>query len=96
MCYVLRAIDRESSELTTLPPVVNAVDFGHDGPARGCNFAVLFPVWDILFGTARFDGRFEATGIRDQLPEHGGRNYGQGFWAQQWLGLRRLVGRDAV
>ncbi len=78
----------------------HAIGIGHEsngpGTLGGCNFAVLFPVWDILFGTARFDGRFEATGIRDQLPEHGGRNYGQGFWAQQWLGLRRLVGRDAV
>ena len=35
----------------------------------------------------------EPTGIRDQLPEQGGRDYGQGFWAQQWLGLKRLAGR---
>jgi len=78
----------------------HAIGIGHegDGPGTlgGCNFAVLFPVWDILFGTARFDGRFEATGIRDQLPDHGGRDYGRGFWSQQWLGLRRLVGLDAV
>jgi sterol desaturase/sphingolipid hydroxylase (fatty acid hydroxylase superfamily) len=37
----------------------------------GCNFAVLFPVWDMLFGTARFDGTYEATGIRDQLAQEG-------------------------
>lgn len=77
----------------------HAIGIGHEshgpGTLGGCNFAVLFPVWDILFGTARFDGRFEPTGIRDQLPECGGRDYGRGFWAQQWLGLRRLVGRDA-
>ena len=70
---------------------------GHEsqgpGTLGGCNFAVLFPVWDLLFGTARFDGRYEPTGIRDQLPEQGGRDYGQGFWAQQWLGLKRLCGR---
>jgi len=78
----------------------HAIGIGHEsegpGTLGGCNFAVLFPVWDILFGTARFDGGFEPTGIRDQLPDQGGRDYGRGFWAQQWLGLRRLVGRDAV
>lgn len=74
----------------------HAIGLGHEGALPGtlggCNFAVLFPVWDMLFGTARFDGRFEPTGIRDQLPEHGGRDYGTGFWAQQWLGLKRLLG----
>ncbi len=72
----------------------HGIGVGHEGHAPGtlggCNFAVLFPVWDILFGTARFDGQFDPTGIRDQLPEHGGRDYGSGFWAQQWLGLKRL------
>ncbi|MBK7263623.1 MAG: hypothetical protein IPI03_17895 [Rubrivivax sp.] len=57
----------------------------------GHNFAVLFPIWDMLAGSARFDGRFDATGIRDLLPEHGGRDCGQGFWAQQRLGLQRLA-----
>lgn len=75
----------------------HAIGVGHEGSTPGslggCNFAVLFPVWDVLFGTARFDGRFEPTGIRDQLPEHGGRDYGRGFWAQQRLGLLRLFGR---
>lgn len=74
----------------------HAIGLGHEGAQPGtlggCNFAVLFPVWDVLFGTARFDGRFEPTGTRDQLPEHGGRDYGAGFWAQQWLGLKRLLG----
>lgn len=74
----------------------HAIGVGHEshgpGTLGGCNFAVLFPVWDLLFGTARFDGRYEPTGIRDQLPEQGARDYGEGFWAQQWLGLRRLLG----
>jgi hypothetical protein len=48
-------------------------------------------VWDILFRTASYDFRPEPTGIRDQLPEEGGRDYGRGFWQQQWLGLRRFV-----
>ena len=37
--------------------------------------------------------RYDPTGIRDQLVEEGGRDYGRGFWAQQWLGLRRAFGR---
>jgi sterol desaturase/sphingolipid hydroxylase (fatty acid hydroxylase superfamily) len=73
----------------------HAIGIGHEsrgaGSLGGHNFAVLFPVWDLMFGTARFDAAIEPTGIRDQLPEAGGRDYGKGFWAQQWLGLRRLV-----
>jgi sterol desaturase/sphingolipid hydroxylase (fatty acid hydroxylase superfamily) len=69
----------------------HAIGVGHEsqgaGSLGGHNFAVLFPVWDLLFGTARFDGREGPTGIRDQLA---GRDYGRGFWAQQWLGVRRL------
>jgi hypothetical protein len=30
----------------------HAMGIGHEGPARGVNFAVLFPVWDVLFRTA--------------------------------------------
>ena len=73
------------------------IGIGHEsagaGTLGGHNFAVLFPLWDIVFGTARFDGRYEPTGIRDQLPGQGDRDYGRGFWAQQWLGLKRLAGR---
>jgi sterol desaturase/sphingolipid hydroxylase (fatty acid hydroxylase superfamily) len=57
----------------------------------GHNFGVLLPWWDIWFGTANFEQRFDATGVRDQV-EHG-RDYGRGFWRQQWLGLLRLAGR---
>ncbi len=73
------------------------IGVGHESGAAGSlgghNFAVLFPLWDIVFGSARFDGRYEPTGIRDQLPDQGARDYGRGFWAQQWLGLKRLAGR---
>lgn len=73
------------------------IGLGHESAGRGTlgghNFAVLFPLWDLLFGTARFDGRYEPTGIRDQLPGEGARDYGQGFWSQQWRGLLRLAGR---
>ena len=72
----------------------HAVGLGHESAGQGSlgghNFAVLFPVWDILFRSARFDDPLQPTGIRDQLE---GRDYGRGFWAQQWLGLKRLAGR---
>ena len=58
---------------------------------RGVNFGVLLPCWDALLGSADFSGRFEPTGIRDQVEQ--GRDYGRGFWAQQWRGLLRLAGR---
>ncbi|MBP6765090.1 MAG: sterol desaturase family protein [Rubrivivax sp.] len=72
----------------------HAVGLGHEssgaGSLGGVNLAVLFPVWDMLFGTARFEDRYEPTGIRDQWE---GRDYGRGFWAQQRLGVARLLGR---
>jgi sterol desaturase/sphingolipid hydroxylase (fatty acid hydroxylase superfamily) len=68
----------------------HAIGFGHEGSKSGCNFAVLFPVWDMLFGTADFADTYPATGIRDQLA---GRDYGQGVLAQQWLGVKRLFGK---
>lgn len=75
----------------------HAIGIGHESRGKktlgGCNFAVLFPIWDIMFGTANFGKTFEVTGVRDQLPapEGKGRDYGQGFWAQQRLGLKRMV-----
>jgi len=68
----------------------HAVGFGHDGPARGCNFAVLFPVWDRLFGTLDNRPGFVPTGIRDQVE---GRDYGKGFFRQHWLAISRIFGR---
>jgi sterol desaturase/sphingolipid hydroxylase (fatty acid hydroxylase superfamily) len=68
--------------------VHHAIGLGHEGDQRGCNFAVLFPVWDVLFGTANLRDEAGATGIRDQLD---GVSYGERFWAQQWLGLKRLA-----
>ena len=71
-----------------------AYDASTPGPAGGYNFAALFPIWDVLFRSARFGVGYGPTGIHDQQPELGGRDYGRGFWAQQWLGLKRMVGRD--
>ncbi|KXW56197.1 sterol desaturase family protein [Ferrovum sp. PN-J185] len=66
----------------------HSIGIGSESGNQSCNFAVLFPIWDILFGTARFNEPLHGTGIEDQLT---GRSYGEGFWAQQWLGLQRLA-----
>jgi sterol desaturase/sphingolipid hydroxylase (fatty acid hydroxylase superfamily) len=78
-----RAPSRGSED--TPVPSVGAVKLG------GHNFGVLLPWWDMLFGTANFELRYDPTGVRDQVEQ--GRDYGHGFWLQQWLGLKRLVGR---
>lgn len=83
----------------------HSVGIGHESPIQphkevssarrtrlgGSNFGVLLPWWDMLFGTANFELRFDSTGVRDQVEQ--GRDYGRGFWNQQWLGLKRLAGR---
>lgn len=72
----------------------HSIGIGHETPGMklgGCNFGVLLPWWDMLFGSANFEQRYDPTGIRDQVEQ--GRDYGRGFWAQQWLGLKRLAGR---
>ncbi|WP_198972014.1 sterol desaturase family protein [Xylophilus sp. ASV27] len=81
----------------------HSIGIGHevvdpDGRRRlgSRNFGVLLPWWDMLFRTADFTLRYDPTGIRDQVePDAAGRvrDYGRGFWAQQWLGLKRLLGR---
>ncbi len=73
----------------------HSIGIGHEsagkGTLGGSNFGVLLPWWDMVFGTANFERRFDPTGVRDQVEQ--GRDYGRGFWSQQLQGLRRLVGR---
>ncbi len=79
----------------------HAVGVGHESRGRelgGCNFGVLLPVWDQLFGTANFAPGWHGTGVRDQFARTNpdgtvrpARDYGRGFWRQQWLGLVRLI-----
>jgi len=75
----------------------HAIGLGHEshgpGSLGGCNYAVLFPLWDIVLRTAYWGREYPATGVRDQLAGH---DYGRGFWAQQWRGLQRLAGRRVV
>ena len=73
----------------------HGVGIGHESAGRqtlgGHNFGVLFPWWDMLFRTADFSNRFDPTGVRDQVEN--GREYGQGFWSQQKLGLTRMFSK---
>ncbi len=73
----------------------HSVGIGHESAGRqtlgGHNFGVLFPWWDMMFGTVDFSNRYDPTGVRDQVEN--GRDYGQGFWAQQKIGLARLFSK---
>ena len=77
--------------------VHHSIGIGHESLKNeqtvlgGHNFGVLLPWWDMLFGTGNFQARYDPTGIRDQVE--GNRDYGRGFWSQQWMGLKRLFGK---
>jgi sterol desaturase/sphingolipid hydroxylase (fatty acid hydroxylase superfamily) len=83
----------------------HAIGIGHESHGRergGCNFGVLLPLWDMLFGTANFAPGWHGTGVRDQFERiapdgsvRAARDYGRGFWRQQWLGVVRLLERGA-
>jgi sterol desaturase/sphingolipid hydroxylase (fatty acid hydroxylase superfamily) len=70
--------------------VHHAIGIGHEGKHHGCNFASVFAWWDVLFGTANTRDFFPRTGVRDQLK---GRAYGETIFSQQWLALKRVVGK---
>jgi sterol desaturase/sphingolipid hydroxylase (fatty acid hydroxylase superfamily) len=81
----------------------HAVGFGHElghgNRARlyGCNFGVLLPWWDMLFGSADYSTPTQPTGVRAQLPAPAGagEDYGEGLWAQQGLAFVRAGRRIA-
>jgi sterol desaturase/sphingolipid hydroxylase (fatty acid hydroxylase superfamily) len=52
------------------------------------NFAPVFPVWDILFGTAIYDGKNRPTGVDDAAVDA---DNGRGWIAQQVTVLGRFV-----
>lgn len=71
-------------------------DAGHRVVLGGHNFGVLLPWWDMLMRTANFELRYDPTGVRDQVepgPDGRVRDYGRGFWSQQWQGVLRLIGK---
>jgi sterol desaturase/sphingolipid hydroxylase (fatty acid hydroxylase superfamily) len=56
---------------------------------HGRNYAVLFPVWDWIFGTADFNRHvYPRTGDPD-APE---KTATGGWFAQQWVGVKRMLG----
>ena len=85
--------ETQSKPISGAPPqgALAVHEVSRVGVLGGHNFGVILPWWDMLWGTANFDLRFDATGVRDQVEQ--GRDYGRGFWSQQWLGLKRLAGR---
>ena len=52
----------------------------------GCNFAVILPVWDVIFGTWRRDPVFPPTGVATLS----GPAVRCGYLRHQLEGLRRL------
>jgi sterol desaturase/sphingolipid hydroxylase (fatty acid hydroxylase superfamily) len=54
--------------------------------ARGCNFAVILPLWDVIFGTRRRDLDFPRTGVATL----DGAAYRCGYLRHQLQGFRRL------
>ncbi len=52
---------------------------------HGCNFAILFPFWDALFGTLHLEERLPPTGIHEDSAEAIAAR--DDFWLQQKLGL---------
>ena len=64
---------------------------------HGCNFAILLPMWDVLFGTLYLERRWPATGLHEASPEEA--NARDHFWAQQKLGFKllwkALIGKPA-
>jgi sterol desaturase/sphingolipid hydroxylase (fatty acid hydroxylase superfamily) len=54
--------------------------------SRGCNFAVILPVWDVIFSTRRRDLAFPQTGVASLT----GPAIDCGYLRHQWEGFRRL------
>jgi sterol desaturase/sphingolipid hydroxylase (fatty acid hydroxylase superfamily) len=54
---------------------------------RGCNFAVILPIWDVLFGTCRHEPAFPPTGV----AALSGTAVSCGYLRHQLEGVRRLA-----
>ncbi|AIF48936.1 sterol desaturase family protein [Dyella japonica] len=53
---------------------------------HACNYAFVFPIWDILFGTALYGRAVRPTGVCDPMVDADNRH---GMAGQQWTTLRR-------
>ena len=56
---------------------------------HACNYAFIFPIWDIVFGTALYGEASRPTGVCDPTVDADNRF---GILAQQWMTLRRWWG----
>ncbi|WP_114239422.1 sterol desaturase family protein [Dyella sp. C9] len=56
---------------------------------HACNYAFVFPLWDILFGTALYGEKVRPTGVADPSVDADNQ---RGIVAQQWMTLRRFWG----
>ncbi|NQW79644.1 MAG: sterol desaturase family protein [Polaromonas sp.] len=63
----------------------------HSIHSAECNYGVLLPWWDQLFGTANFQTHCDPTGVKD--AHNAMLDDGAGLASQQWRGLKRLLGR---
>ncbi|WP_161782338.1 sterol desaturase family protein [Oleiagrimonas soli] len=52
-----------------------------------CNFALVFPLWDILFGTALYGEKRHPCGVDDPAIDADNE---KSFLGQQWAGLQRF------
>jgi hypothetical protein len=52
----------------------------------GCNFAIILPIWDVIFGTWRRDAEFPRTGVAMLA----GPEIRCGYLRHQLEGFRRL------
>jgi sterol desaturase/sphingolipid hydroxylase (fatty acid hydroxylase superfamily) len=52
----------------------------------GCNFAIILPIWDVIFGTWRRDAEFPRTGVATLA----GAEIRRGYLRHQLEGFRRL------
>jgi sterol desaturase/sphingolipid hydroxylase (fatty acid hydroxylase superfamily) len=56
------------------------------GRPRGCNFAIILPIWDVIFGTRRPLAGYPKTGVASLA----GSAVRCGYLRHQWEGFRRL------
>jgi len=60
----------------------------HERHIHDHNFAPVFPIWDILFGTANYDGKRRPTGVEDPGIDA---DNDRGWLGQQVVVFRRFV-----
>jgi len=73
----------------------HSVGLGHESKGKGIlggvTLASCCPGGTCCSAPPTSSPRYDPTGVRDQVEQ--GRDYGRGFWDQQWLGVKRLLGR---